>query len=497
MALDLGGMGGGLGLDFGGMGGGMGLDFGAMNAVDPLNETFTMSATGHVNIEGIRVGGGGISKPSAVPAPASSSASGAASASASASSDALGLEDSGKGDNFRDTSVRIEVLGQGASGTVYKMVHIPTFTIVAAKMIPMYDPQKRHLLKKELKALYENLTPLSSGVVGKDGSLLPSSPCPYIVSFFDAFTDPAEGTLNFVMEYMDGGSLEDIVETGGCSSESALANISWRVLKGLEFIHNRNQIHRDIKPSNLLISHTGDVKISDFGLIKEMGADQQMAQTFVGTLTYMSPERIAGEPYGVNSDVWSFGLTMLTCAVGKFPLDAAGGYWTLLNRLRDGEPPEAPDTFSAEFRDFIRLSLLKNPAERPTTTQLLLHPFVRDCAPIPSTEPPPIVDLSNVPGMLTDLAEIAKKVQQYRYKAAAKKGDRKLPRIATSRFESLARQMGIPTDIVVAEFNKRQLQANEQLKALYAKRRPDPSRLSGAPRTRDADEGKLKLPTLN
>lgn len=56
-----------------------------------------------------------------------------------------------------------------------------------------------------------------------------------------------------------------------------------------------HQIHRDIKPSNLLINHMGDVKISDFGIVKELGTQRSMANTFVGTLTYMSPERISGE----------------------------------------------------------------------------------------------------------------------------------------------------------------------------------------------------------
>lgn len=65
--------------------------------------------------------------------------------------------------------------------------------------------------------------------------------------------------------------------------------------QGVAFIHSRRQIHRDIKPGNLLINHVGDVKVSDFGIVKEMGTAQSMANTFVGTLTYMSPERISGE----------------------------------------------------------------------------------------------------------------------------------------------------------------------------------------------------------
>ena len=80
-----------------------------------------------------------------------------------------------------------------------------------------------------------------------------------------AYCCRASGTVSIVMEFMNGGSLQDIVDNGGCQSEKVLANISARVLHGLAFIHESHQIHRDIKPSNLLINHFGEVKISDFG----------------------------------------------------------------------------------------------------------------------------------------------------------------------------------------------------------------------------------------
>jgi serine/threonine protein kinase len=76
---------------------------------------------------------------------------------------------------------------------------------------------------------------------------------------------------------------------GGCQSESVLANVSYRILKGLEFLHSRRLIHRDIKPSNLLINHNGDIKLADFGIAHELDESKTMAETFVGTTNYMSP----------------------------------------------------------------------------------------------------------------------------------------------------------------------------------------------------------------
>jgi len=99
--------------------------------------------------------------------------------------------------------------------------------------------------------------------------------------------DRKSSTVNLLLEYMDGGSLQDIVDTGGCNVEPVLANISARVLSGLKFLHSNRQIHRDIKPSNLLINHHGNVKISDLGIVKDLNGENTAAETFTGTFTYM------------------------------------------------------------------------------------------------------------------------------------------------------------------------------------------------------------------
>jgi serine/threonine protein kinase len=133
--------------------------------------------------------------------------------------------------------------------------------------------------------------------------------------------DKKEQTVTLVVEYMDGGSLQDIVETGGCDCEPVLANICARVLSGLAFLHAGNKLHRDIKPANLLINHHGNVKISDLGIVRDLDDDATAAETFTGTYTFMSPERISGQRYSYTSDVWSLGLTVMTVALGKFPFE--------------------------------------------------------------------------------------------------------------------------------------------------------------------------------
>jgi serine/threonine protein kinase len=209
---------------------------------------------------------------------------------------------------------------------------------------------------------------------------LPSSlHCPYIVALYDAFISPTEGNINMVMEYMDGGSLQEVVDSGGCECEEVLANIADSVCRALAFLHARHQIHRDIKPSNLLINHKGEVKLSDFGIVRDVSEGENLnANTFVGTMVYMSPERINGSSYSFASDVWSLGLSLMAVALGRFPLPTEGGYWGMLHALTHGAMPALPtERFSSEVVDFCNSCLHKDPARRPTAAQLLEHAFLR------------------------------------------------------------------------------------------------------------------------
>ncbi len=97
----------------------------------------------------------------------------------------------------------------------------------------------------------------------------------------------------------------------------------------------RQVVHRDIKPSNLLLNGAGEVKISDFGVSGQLASSVSNCLSWVGTVTYMSPERIKGDSYSFDSDLWSLGLTLLECALGRFPYPPPGepvGSCTVVHR---------------------------------------------------------------------------------------------------------------------------------------------------------------------
>lgn len=240
-----------------------------------------------------------------------------------------------------------------------KVNFLPEGVILALKTIALdlKDEKVRRQIVFELQKLYD-------------------FDCPYIVTFHGAFL--SEGAIHIALEYMD-GSLHDVKKRLGHLEEDVLAAITRQVLLGLKYLHEQHIIHRDIKPGNILINCFGDVKIADFGVSGEVANSMAKCQSWVGTTTYMSPERIKGESYGYDSDLWALGISLMELRTGifPFPVETVSSFFDLLDLIVVQPSPRlTPAQASPELADFVARCLEKNPAQRTSAEKLLSHPWL-------------------------------------------------------------------------------------------------------------------------
>ncbi|CAI9759035.1 unnamed protein product [Fraxinus pennsylvanica] len=259
----------------------------------------------------------------------------------------------------------IKVIGKGSGGVVQLVRHKWVGTLFALKVIQMnIQEEVRKQIVQELK-------------INK------ASQCPHVVVCYHSFYH--NGAISFVLEYMDRGSLVDVIRQVKTILEPYLAVVCKQVLQGLVYLHHEKHVnHRDIKPSNLLVNHEGEVKITDFGVSAMMANSMGQRDTFVGTYNYMAPERISGSTYDNKSDIWSLGMVILECAIGHFPYtkseDPQSGpsFYELLQAIVGSLPPSAPpDQFSPEFCSFVSACIQKDPKDRSSALDLLNHPFIK------------------------------------------------------------------------------------------------------------------------
>jgi mitogen-activated protein kinase kinase 1 len=190
----------------------------------------------------------------------------------------------------------------------------------------------------------------------------------------------AAGWIHILMSLVDGASLADYLKVAPQLQESVLGRLTWFCLQGLLYLRKNHYLHRDLKPSNILISKTGEVKIADFGMARQLTQSIDQAQSFLGTMCYMSPERLKTEGYSFKSDIWSLGLIVYECAMGHFPVGedpARVNIFDIADKMRDsdGLPVRLPPGYSAELKDFISRCLLVNPEERASVESLVEHPW--------------------------------------------------------------------------------------------------------------------------
>ncbi|MHC9293696.1 serine/threonine-protein kinase [Mycobacterium sp. LTG2003] len=146
-----------------------------------------------------------------------------------------------------------------------------------------------------------------------------------------------DGTPFIVMERLPGQTLADVIAQGALSPRRAAAVLA-DVLAALGAAHGAGVLHRDIKPGNILVAADGSMKVADFGIAKTSGDVQTMAGQVVGTMAYMSPERIAGAPASVSDDLYAVGVMGYEALVGfrAFPQDTPGA---VVRAIMDDPPP--------------------------------------------------------------------------------------------------------------------------------------------------------------
>uniref|UniRef100_A0A7N5KEF9 non-specific serine/threonine protein kinase n=1 Tax=Ailuropoda melanoleuca TaxID=9646 RepID=A0A7N5KEF9_AILME len=210
-----------------------------------------------------------------------------------------------------------------------------------------------------------------------------------IVSFYGAFfklSPPGQRhQLWMVMELCAAGSVTDVVRMTRNQSlkEDWIAYICREILQGLAHLHAHRVIHRDIKGQNVLLTHNAEVKLVDFGVSAQVSRTNGRRNSFIGTPYWMAPEVIDCDEdprrsYDYRSDVWSVGITAIEMAEGAPPLCNLQPLEALFVILRDSAPKVKSSGWSRKFHNFMEKCMIKNFLFRPTSANMLHHPFVRN-----------------------------------------------------------------------------------------------------------------------
>ncbi|XP_035980809.1 TRAF2 and NCK-interacting protein kinase-like isoform X13 [Fundulus heteroclitus] len=264
----------------------------------------------------------------------------------------------------------VELVGNGTYGQVYKGRHVKTGQLAAIKVMDVTGDEE-----EEIKAEINMLKKYSHHR--------------NIATYYGAFVKKnppgVDDQLWLVMEFCGAGSVTDLIKNtkGNSLKEEWIAYICREILRGLTHLHQHKVIHRDIKGQNVLLTENAEVKLVDFGVSAQLDRTVGRRNTFIGTPYWMAPEVIACDEnpdatYDFKSDLWSLGITAIEMAEGAPPLCDMHPMRALFLIPRNPAPRLKSKKWSKKFQSFIDSCLVKSHSQRPSTEQLLKHPFIRD-----------------------------------------------------------------------------------------------------------------------
>jgi serine/threonine-protein kinase len=255
----------------------------------------------------------------------------------------------------------VEQLGEGGMGVVYKAEDTKLERMVALKFLPLQATGS-----KEEKSRFVNEAQAAARLNH-----------PNICTIYAI--EESQGKAFIAMEYIEGLSLKEKIESGPLSLDKAV-DLVIQVAEGLREAHKKGIIHRDIKSANIMVTEDGRAKIMDFGLAKLAGRTQlTKSGTTLGTVAYMSPEQARGQGVDHRTDIWSLGIVLYEMLTGSFPFKGDYEQAVIFSILNEDPVPmtNVSNDIPLELERIVNKCLQKEPAERYQTVSELDADIIR------------------------------------------------------------------------------------------------------------------------